>query len=71
MKAEQFKTYTTQLHGFKVNVTTYKIGDEFICVIDNYEPGGQIARSQAPTKEKAIEEALKEADAKLSKSRRF
>ena len=70
MNAEQYETYSSELCGFNINVTTYKIDTQFYCIVDNVDPGAQVAKAKAPTKDAAIEKALKDSEEKLSNTRR-
>src|SRR3954465_11933720 len=44
-----------------VMVTSYRLGDKFVCCIDNIEPGAAICRTSARTKRESLAKALGEA----------
>ena len=65
MKSEEYKTETREISGFKVGITTYKIGDISYCKIDNVDPGATIARSEAKTVSEAVQLAVAKASKRL------
>jgi hypothetical protein len=69
-KAEEHQTRKAVLEGWPVNITSYRLGAEFRCTIDNVDPGATIARSTAPTREQAEQEAVKSASERLATTRR-
>lgn len=42
----------------RVRITSYQLGDEFRCTIDNVDPGATIARGRGVTRAAAEAEAL-------------
>ena len=71
MKAEDYKTQTDEIAGWKVNVVTYRIGGTCYCQIDNVSPGARIARAEAPTREEAERSAREDATRRLERQRRM
>jgi len=71
MKAEEYKTQTDEIEGWKVNVVTYRIGEMCYCQIDNVSPGARIARAEAPTREEAEKSARDDAARRLARQRRM
>ena len=47
MKTEDYEKTSTELAGFPVNVTSYRIGDKHICLIDNVSPGAQVGHTNS------------------------
>ena len=54
---------------YPVRLTSYRAGDGFVCVADNVDPGANIARSRAVTREEAETTALARAAERLSRTR--
>ncbi len=58
MKAEEFKTEKQILNGIDLELSTYKIGDEYYCHVSNLNPGATIARAEGKTRDEAVNIAL-------------
>ncbi len=71
VKPTEYSERTTELAGWKVRFTSYRLGDRYYCKADNVEPGACIARTQGATKEEAEHEAIAKAEKFLSQTRRF
>jgi hypothetical protein len=56
--------------GWPVRLTSYQIGEKYICQADNVSPGACLARFAADTPEAAEEQALSKARHLLSKTQR-
>jgi hypothetical protein len=69
--AEQPQSRRMVLETWPVNITSYKLGDEFHCVVDNVDPGAAIARGSGSTRELAESSALEIASSRLSATRRM
>ena len=70
MKAEEHATRTLELGGWKVKLTSYKLGDVYHCTADNVDPGAWIARTQGATREEAENKAIDRARELLGRTRR-
>ena len=70
MKAEDYSSRTLELEGWRVGITSYKLGDTFHCTADNVEPGAWIARTTGKTREEAENRALERARELLRRTRR-
>ena len=70
MNPEDFQERKIVLEGWPVNISSYKLGEQFFCKIDNVSPGAWLARTQAPTREEAEAAALEKAKQLLSRTRR-
>lgn len=64
--AEDYHVETRELSGWKVNITSYKIGDWYHCHISNVDPGATIARTDGSTREEAMQVALAKAYERLT-----
>jgi hypothetical protein len=70
MNTQDYKERKITIEGWPVNVTSYKLGDQYYCKIDNVSPGAWLARTQAATREEAEAAALEKAKHLLAKTRR-
>jgi hypothetical protein len=70
MKAEEHSTRVLELEGWKVRLTSYKLGDEYHCTADNVEPGAWLARTKGATREEAEQAAIERATKLLGRTRR-
>ena len=50
-----------KLGDYTVRVISYQLANDFICTVDNIDPGGVIAHSRATTREAAERAALDKA----------
>lgn len=71
MKAEQFQTRIEKVCDWSVRLTSYRLGEKWICIADNVDPGATIARSEGLTRDVAEREALSKASHMLTKTRIF
>jgi len=67
-RAEEFACVLEVIEGWQISMTTYKLQDEYICKIDNVEPGAVIARATAQTLALAKEAAIKKAASRLKRT---
>jgi hypothetical protein len=70
MKPEDYSTRTIELEGWKVKLTSYKLGDVYHCTADNVDPGAWIARTQGVTREEAENLAIERARQLLARTQR-
>ncbi|PYU28983.1 MAG: hypothetical protein DMG32_01320 [Acidobacteria bacterium] len=71
MRAEEYSTRTLDLEGWKVRLTSYRLGSTYHCAADNVEPGAWIARAQGATREEAESLAIERARLLLGRTRRM
>jgi len=71
MQAEGYVSRTVEWEGWKVRLTSYRIGETYHCTADNVDPGAWIARTQGATREEAEDRALERARELLGRTRRF
>ena len=64
--ATNYKVEKTEIQGVKVSITTYQIGDQFICHIENENPGATIARAVGTSQEEVTQLAIEKATKRLS-----
>ncbi len=66
MKADDFQAVVQEMEGMRIRVTSYKIGPQYFCHVDNIDPGATIARAQAESQADAVAVALAKARERLS-----
>ena len=71
MKAKNFSQRKAQTVGWPVNITTYQLGDQYYCTVDNVSPGAWIAKSEGSSRKDAEKRALERATELLAKTRRI
>lgn len=64
-RAEDFSCTLADVEGWQVSITQYRLGDQWVCKIDNVDPGAVIARATAASKERAYEAAVAKASSRL------
>jgi hypothetical protein len=69
-KVEQFQERQVDIEGWPVKLTSYKVGDNFVCQADNVSPGACLARFSAGTAKEAELQAISKARHLLSKTKR-
>ena len=70
MKAEEHAARTLEVGGWKVKLTSYKLGDVYHCTADNVDPGAWIARTQGASREEAENKAIERARELLGRTRK-
>ncbi len=56
-------------NGFRYRVTSYKMGDKYVAVADNIDPGAVIARASGDSREGAVAQVLLDAEKRLDRTR--
>ncbi|MBV9082556.1 MAG: hypothetical protein JOZ62_07775 [Acidobacteriaceae bacterium] len=70
VNTQQYQERQIELNGWPVRLTSYRVGDKYVCQADNVSPGACIARFSAPTAEEAEQQAISKAKHLLGKTRR-
>lgn len=68
--SEDFTERQIEVDGWPVRLTSYRIGEKYVCQADNVSPGACLARFAAGNKEDAESQALSKARHLLGKTRR-
>ncbi|MBV8810075.1 MAG: hypothetical protein JO033_15490 [Acidobacteriaceae bacterium] len=68
--AQGFHERQIELDGWPVKLTSYRIGEKFVCQADNVSPGACLARFSAATAEVAESQAISKARHLLGKTKR-
>jgi hypothetical protein len=71
VKPEHYREDSFELAGWPVHMVSYKLGDMWICKIDNVSPGAQIARSRGATREETVKNCCEKAERRLRAARRM
>jgi hypothetical protein len=70
VKSEQFNERQIEIDGWPVKLTSYRVGQNYVCQADNVSPGACLARFKAVTLEEAEGQAISKAKHLLGKTRR-
>ena len=71
MKAEHYRVRQTELAGWPVRITTYRIGALWYAKADNVSPGATVARAKSPDRVAAEEAVMDKARGRLAATRRL
>jgi len=70
LKSQDYKERQFEIDGWPVKLTSYRIGEKYVCQADDVSPGACLARFTAATPEEAESQAISKARHLLSKTRR-
>lgn len=70
VKSEQFQERRIEIDGWPVKLTSYRVGEKYVCQADNVSPGACLARFSADTPEEAESQVISKARHLLSKTKR-
>lgn len=70
MKSEQFQERQIEVEGWPVKLTSYRVGNKYVCQADNVSPGACLARMTAATAAEAESQAISKATHLLAKTRK-
>jgi hypothetical protein len=68
--SQNFRERDIEIDGWPVRLTSYRVGDQYVCQADNVSPGACLARISASTAEEAESQAISKARHLLSKTKR-
>jgi hypothetical protein len=69
LRSELYQRRQADLAGWEIGISSYRIGDRFICEIDNVDPGARLAKGEGATREDAEQQALTIAKRRLERTR--
>ena len=69
MRAEDYQRRREELAGWPVGIVSYRLGERFVCEVDNVSPGARIARGEGASREEAERAALDAAGRRLGRTR--
>ena len=70
MQAEEFQERKLELGGWPVNLTSYRLGEEWHAKADNVSPGAALCRTTGETRAQAEQKAIERASELLARTRR-
>lgn len=70
MQPEQYQERRIEIDGWPVKLTSYRLGDKFVCQADNVSPGAVLARISAESAQEAHQQAVSKARHMLLKTQR-
>jgi hypothetical protein len=68
MRAEAYQRRREELAGWPVGIASYRLGERFICQIDDAGSGARLARAEGPTREDAESQAVATAERRLART---
>lgn len=71
LRPEDYRHRQDELAGWPIGIVSYKLGERYVCEVDNASPGARLARAEGRTQEEAEKNALTKAEAMLSRTRTF
>ena len=70
VRSRGYQERKIDLDGWPVRLTSYQVGDQYVCQADNVSPGACLARMAADTAQAAESQAISKARHLLSKTQR-
>ncbi|HEX4169916.1 MAG TPA: hypothetical protein VHZ55_31000 [Bryobacteraceae bacterium] len=71
MRAEDWNKQETELEGWAVKITSYRIGDSYLTEVEAKDSGATVARGIAESAEASRRKALQSATERLQRTRRI
>ncbi len=68
-RAEDYDRRTEPVGEWELGVVSYKLGDRYVCEVDNVSPGAKLARAEGAAREEAETAALGKARYLIAKTR--
>jgi len=65
---QDYRERTESVPPFKIHIVSYRLGEKFYCTVDNVDPGANVSRTEAPTREEAESKAITKAKERLQYS---
>jgi hypothetical protein len=69
MRPEEPREREESVGRWRVRLVSYRLGGEYFCSADNVDPGANVARARAATREEAEARALAQAGERLARTR--
>jgi len=69
VKAEEFQERRLELAGWPVNLSSYRMGEQWHSKADNVSPGAALCRTTGATREEAEQKAIQRAEELLSRTK--
>jgi hypothetical protein len=68
--SQDYQERQIEIDGWPVRLTSYRIGDRYVCQADNVSPGACLARTSASTAQEAESQVVSKARHLLGKTKR-
>jgi hypothetical protein len=68
VKVEEYSKRQQRVRQWKLNIVSYRLGDQYYCTVDNVEPGATLERAQGLTRDEAEAKAFEKAEGLLAKT---
>lgn len=65
MKQDIYNERMVKVSDWSLNVLTYRLGRDYVCIVSNIDPSATLCRSKAESEEGAVHQALEIAGQKL------
>ena len=69
MRAEERRERIEAVGEWRARLVSYRLGEAWICTADNVDPGANVARATAGTRDAAEAEALRIAAERIGRTR--
>ena len=69
LRSEHYQRRQADLGGWRVGIASYRIGERFVCEVDNVNPGARLARGEGGSREAAERAALVIAERRLLRTK--
>jgi hypothetical protein len=69
MKAEEFQERRLELAGWPVNLSSYRLGEQWFSKADNVSPGAALCRAKGATRQEAEQKAIQRAAELLARTK--
>ncbi len=69
MKVEEYQERKTEIAGWPVNITSYRLGEVYHAKADNVSPGASIAWAKGATREEAEQKVIERAQQSLARTK--
>ena len=68
LQPQEYRERRESVPPFKIHIVSYRLDGTFYCSVDNVDPGANIARAEAPTRDEAEMKAVAKAKERLEYS---
>ncbi|MBI4540549.1 MAG: hypothetical protein HY704_13695 [Gemmatimonadetes bacterium] len=71
MKPEDYATREEEILGWRIRISSYRLGKRYHATVENVDPGARIARGEGSSRDEAEHGALEKARERLARTRRL
>jgi hypothetical protein len=69
MSDDSFQERTEEVGRWKMHIRSYQVDGKFVCTVDNVDPGANVSRATAATREEAEAEAVGKARERIASTK--